>query len=203
MTELVIAGGIVLVLVAVFGFAALIDDKRRARRLLRKPARTLASVTPGKAVTVAGRARACADPTVTLGGQPCVYTRIAVLQFFRKTKSDGAVSESWRVVAEQERGGPFQLADETGTVMVNPSGAVCVLEEQWSDVRWHDLSPDERELMARHEGNVTRGAPARIRQIVVWPDQPLTVHGTYRASAADAPGQFAAEKKTLLAIGSR
>jgi len=188
-------------LAGVFTVAYLMGDAQKAKRALRGPSVPIAGLVPGKVGKVTGAAHSRGAPARTFRGEPCVFVRIEVLHFFRRTGTDGAVSEEWRPVAAEEQGGAFELEDESGTATIDPAGAVWVLEPSWYDVDWDDLSSFEEELVARHAGKVERGFPAKLRQTVVQDGQRLSACGIV-APAADGGGPtLASSRKVPLAIG--
>ncbi len=199
LVDAIVASVVILIVGLVIGYLLYFDPRRVAVRALRGPRIDIAAAGPGRAAKVVGVARSGGASALTLGGERCLFVQTSLHHFYRRSRS-GAVSESWKPVAEEARGGAFELVDSTGAVVVIPAGASWHVNEQWMDIDWGALSPSLAEFIARH-GAVQHGSPAKIQEIVVREGQRLSVFGTPMASADNGIEAFAAGKGQLLAVG--
>jgi hypothetical protein len=148
---LLLGGGLI-----VFGFMVL----RRKRLLENVPTSRIRSVAMGFA-ELAGRAKNRTPLVAPFSGIPCVYYRYLVEE--ERQRSRGG--REWATVDRGESSDPFYLQDETGALLVDPSGAETVLQRSYRRVE-------------RGEGWLGR----RTRRSEWWivPGQKLFVAGTVR-----------------------
>jgi len=202
LVEAVIALVIIVVLAVAATAYFLLNATARVRRGLRRPAMPIADATLGSPIKITGRVQLNASPVEDVLGNSCVYVRIAVLHFFRRKSTDGNISEAWKPVFEEHRGSAFDVVDDSGRVRVDARGAESVIDEQWKDVDWDNLSAPEAELIARYETMVERGKPAKIRQTVIREGEQLSVFGTPSPGTdTGAALVFAAKGDALFGIG--
>lgn len=198
--ELVIVG-VVLVLVVGGTFYLLLNTpERRARRALKRAAVPISSLVIGKSAKISGRVLGPATQR-TLEGAPCVFAHVALLQFYRRTGSDGAISESWRVQIEEQRGAEVKVADDTGAVCVVPAGATWMAWARWKDVDWNQLSTAEAALIDRAGDAISRGAVAKLREHVLVEGDHVTVFGSVVEVRSDGTRVLAVKEQEILAIG--
>lgn len=198
--ELIIVGTMLLIVIGAVLYFLWASPARKARRALAKPAVPIDSARVGGAIRIDGRVEGPASRH-TLEGRPCVYAHIALLHFFRRTGSDGAVSESWRERVVEERGEEVRLSDGSGSAVLIPAGATWVDWASWADVDWSRLSAGEEALVEKGGDDVRRDAPAKIRQHLLTEGDAIAIHGTVAERRADGTVVVAAPAGGMLAIG--
>ena len=120
----------------------------RAWRLLRliedTPSSKVRSMPLGR-VEVQGRAQGKAELEAALTGTPCVYYRYQIEQEVRSNKR-----RSWRTVAKGDSATwGLYLEDETGRVLVDPTGAEVDISRDWQETS-PELTPRLQGVLARH-----------------------------------------------------
>ena len=198
LAEIVVVVAIVSILVVAFVVAALRRPESRARRGLRGPATPVAQAVAGKRLKISGRVRARSAAVATLTGEPSVYSRLAILHFFRSNRGDGAMSESWKPVAQEHAGGEFELVDDSGSVVVDPVGALLLDEPMTIEIDWDRLPPRLAALATQNPRDVEVGLPARGQEHVVREGETLSVWGEI-VDVGGGPRMEAADGR-LLAI---
>ena len=192
-------------IVAVVGgtlVALWMEPQRRALRSLRKKPTAIEALGVGGAATITGEVRALGESKATsLSGQPCVFSRIEVLHFYRRRNTDGNISEAWKPVGTEERGGSFLVEDGTGAVQVDPSGALWPRPTYERDIAWDQLTEEEEELFSRLT-RVERGMPARVRETLLFAGNPVIVHGHVGRDDATQRATISAKGRRLLAIAN-
>jgi len=113
------------------------------RRLRRETARPVATLPEGQEVKVVGRARAL-DETLTapLSGRACVYYEAKA-----RTTSCSGRDEGFPDECREARGVPFVIDDGSAQAVVDPTGAVVLLEV---DHRSEDRTAQNEALLHRH-----------------------------------------------------
>src|SRR5881409_2538250 len=104
----------------VFGFIVL----RRKRLLENVPTSRIRSVAMGFA-ELAGRAKNRTPLAAPFSDIPCVYYRFLV-----EEERQGRRGREWTTIDQGQSSDPFYLQDETGALLVDPSGAEAVLERR-------------------------------------------------------------------------
>ena len=139
----------------VFGFMVL----RRKRLLENVPTSRIRSVAMGFA-ELAGRAKNRTPLVAPFSEISCVYYRFLV-----EEERQGRRGREWTTIDQGQSSDPFYLQDETGALLVDPSGAETVLERSFRRVE-------------RGEGWL--GRRKRMSEWWVVPGQKLFVAGTVR-----------------------
>jgi hypothetical protein len=120
----------------------------RAWRLMRliedTPSSKVRSMPMGR-VEVQGRAQGKAELEAALTGTACVYYRYEIEQEVRTNKR-----RSWRTVAKGDSAAwGLYLEDETGRVLVDPTGAQVDISRDWQQTS-PELTPRLQGVLAQH-----------------------------------------------------
>jgi E3 Ubiquitin ligase len=132
---------------------------RRKHLLEDVPTSRIRSVAMGFA-ELAGRAKVRTPLTAPFSGIPCVFYRFQV-----EEERQSQRGRRWTTVEQGATTEPFYLEDETGTLMVDPSGAETVLQRSYRTFR-------------RDEGWFARRK--RLSEWWIVPGQKLFIAGTVR-----------------------
>ncbi len=141
---------------AVYGFS-LLHEKRAIENVPRSKIR---SVAMGFA-EITGAARETTPLTAPLSGLPCVYFRYLI----EEERSEGRRGTEWVTIDKGDSPAPFHVEDETGAILVNPTGAEIVLRVGYRTVR-------------RDEGLLSRRK--RYTEWRIGPGERVCVVGTVR-----------------------
>src|SRR2546422_95745 len=139
----------------VFGFIVL----RRKRLLENVPTSRIRSVAMGFA-ELAGRAKNRTPLAAPFSDIPCVYYRFLV-----EEERQGRRGREWTTIDKGQSSDPFYLQDETGALLVDPSGAETGLERSFRRVEC---------------GEGWFGRRKRVSEWWIVPGQKLFVAGTVR-----------------------
>ena len=169
-----IAGGLYLF---VRGFLLL----ARKRLLLNTPTSKIRSASLGL-LEVSGVATGAYTVATPIAGRQCFLYRTTAWQ-----KSDESRTGEWKKVAEESLHVPFFLDDNTGQLLIEPSGADLDLHrdfrESYSDTIFSPhVTPQVLSFLARH--GVEPSNKIRVEECSIQPQNPLFIVGTL----AENPG---------------
>ncbi len=152
----------------------------------RAPRVTISSATPGLA-TIYGKASGSRTLASPFGGKPCFIYRTCILQLSAETKE-------WNNVAEETGHLTFLIEDETGKLLVEPSGAELDLRQNLGEAYEQQSSPSDTPshnrpfnkkesipedvaiFLARNGISIDR--PTRVEEYCLEPETPVVVTGT-------------------------
>jgi hypothetical protein len=150
---------------------------RRKRRSQRGPAVT--PIRDAKAGLLEVRGIAEGKPTLSaaISGKPCFYYRAVVW------RQDSAQGHSWSKVAEETMCRTFLLSDQTGSLLVDPRGAVVDLPRDSYEEYGKRLLSTHTDIPAGLEAFLVRHkvdtrAALRVEEYLVSPAASLFVCGT-------------------------
>lgn len=150
--------GIVVVAVPVGGLVLKlgIDRIRLGHRMLRSDPASTASVAQASGVVeVEGTARPLAGPTTgKFSDEPALVQSYKRERKDERTDDDGTTTTEWQTVTEGTDTVPFLVADDSGTVAVDPDGASLSMTRKRVDT---DRSLTGRSDIREYEGRIGPG----------------------------------------------
>ena len=166
-----------LVGIGVMGLAgvaiALLSTKSGRQAMYRAPISTIRDAPEGKNVTVAGVARALAEPLLApLSRRPCILYKVVVTD-----------DDKFRKVLEERVGSPFAIDDGTGRAWVDPQFATLRLNVDYErkSGTFDAATDEERALLARHGSSPTGlvfNRKLHYRESIIAVGDRVTVYGS-------------------------
>ena len=188
-----VGGGLIL-----YGFTVL-HEKRLVEDV---PASKVRSVAMGLA-EVKGAARTKAPLASPITGLPCVYYRYLI----EEERSGSRGNDRWVTIDKGESTQPFYVEDETGRILVDPSGAETILRQDYRSIQrdggwlskrrryteWH-LVPGERVYVLGTVSKTTDVIHARRAQITERLQQLKRDQARMKEFDTDGDGQISPEE---------
>jgi hypothetical protein len=170
---------------------------RRLRLIEDTPTAKVRSMALGR-VEIEGRAEARAELEAPLTGSACVFFRYEIEEERRSGRH-----RRWTTVARGDSNAQgFYLADETGRVLVDPTGAELALDCDWSETN-PEIGPALARTLARH-GLASEGwlfsRRRRFREWRIAAGDPLYVLGVAQARPGLAEERRAKITQRLAAL---
>ena len=161
----------------------------------RAPRVTVSAAVPGLA-TISGKAAGSRTLAAPLSGKPCFVYRTCIWQL--RESAEEKDQKEWKNVAEETGHLTFLIEDETGQLLVEPSGAELDLRQNISEEYGPPSSPSSgapdppshnrpsnqeksipdsvEKFLARN--GITLNRPIRVEEYCLEPETPVVVTGT-------------------------
>lgn len=176
--EELLAGLLVLVGGMAVGAASMLvtrSPRSRLRRELRRaPLRSIIDLADGNPGRITGRASAIEQRVIhaPLSGRPCVLFHV-LCEEFRPAHS----SVEWRIAAEEQRGLPFLVTDDSGRAVIDPTQVTVALPPLVIEpLPIYKPSALEIDFRERH-GLIGEHRQFRYSESIVEPDAVIGVLG--------------------------
>jgi hypothetical protein len=145
---LIVLGAAVLMFVGILVSLRFTADAKLQRQVRKMPHRPIGELGDRQLGRIVGTAHPHGADVLTapLSGRTCVY-------FIARLEERSG--ERWREVVREEKGVPFELRDESGLALIEPTAARISLEEddfsQSGQVVEDELDPRQQAFLERHQ----------------------------------------------------